>query len=396
MRRDVTVPLLDLRAQYATIKPEIDEAIARVVESQVFILGPQVSGLEEEMAGLLGCRHAIGCASGSDAILLALMALGVGAGDQVLCPAYTFFATAGSVARLGAVPVFADIDPATYNMDPDSARYAASRCDRLAAIMPVHLFGQAADLDAFLELGAELRVPVVEDAAQALGTRDGRGRRVGTCGRVSCFSFFPTKNLGGYGDGGLLTTDDDELAGRLRSLRVHGAQRRYYHDHVGLNSRLDALQAAVLRVKLRHLERWNEGRRANADWYDRAFAAAEGAAELELHTPQPAPPPAVHIYNQYVIRVAAGARDGLREHLTQRGIGSEIYYPVPLHLQKCFRYLGHHEGDLPHSESAARETLALPVYAELTQEQRRHVVDSIVEYAGRGSVASPGGMGQRS
>lgn len=388
MSAAMQVPLLDLRAQYATIRDEVSKAIERVVAAQGFILGPEVEGLEAEIAEYGEVAHAIGCASGSDALLLALMALGVKPGDEVLCPAYTFFATAGAVARVGAVPVFADIDPVTYNLDLSHAREVARGCKRLRAVIPVHLFGRAIDVEATLSLGREHGVPIIEDAAQAIGTRDQQGRRVGSQGTVGCFSFFPSKNLGGFGDGGVLTTGDAELAGRLRILRVHGMEPKYEHLLLGINSRLDALQAAVLRVKLPHLDTWSEGRRRNAHHYDTGFADAGAASSrvplseggLPLRTPQPTEPPATHIYNQYVIRVPAGRRDALRAHLLERGIGTEIYYPIGLHLQRCFAGLGYAPGSLPETESAARETLALPIYPELTESQRDYVIASVVEF----------------
>jgi dTDP-4-amino-4,6-dideoxygalactose transaminase len=284
-----------------------------------------------------------------------------------------------------------DIDPATYNIDPAAAREACARCTRLKAIMPVHLYGQAADVEAFLEAGREFGVPVIEDAAQAIGARDATGAPVGSRCDVGCFSFFPSKNLGCFGDGGIMTTNDEDLAERLRILRVHGSKPKYYHKVVGVNSRLDALQAAVLRVKLPWLDRWTEGRRRNAARYDRAFAvagaktsaAALTEAGLPLRTPQPASHAQSHIYNQYVIRVPAEARDALRDHLKERGVGTEIYYPVPLHLQECFAYLGGERGDLPHSESAAEETIALPIYPELTEGQIDHVANTIIAFLGR-------------
>jgi len=385
------VPLLDLRAQYATIRDEIDEVVHRVVESQVFIQGNEVSALEQELAAYCRTSHAVGCASGSDAILLALMAHGIEPGDEIICPSYTFFATAGSIATLRAVPVFVDIDPVTYNLDPESVRAAAKRCSRLAAIMPVHLFGRTADMDACLALGTELRVPVIEDAAQAIGTLDETGEPAGSRGSIGCFSFYPSKNLGGFGDGGLLTTNDAELAERLSILRVHGSKPKYYHELIGINSRLDALQAAVLRVKFRHLPAWSDARRANAAVYDLAFteAGAQTSAVplaeggFPLRTPQPPEAPASHIYNQYVIRVPAELRDSLREHLRTNGIGSEIYYPVPLHRQECFRYLGEPVVDLSQSESAAAETLALPIYPELSEQQRGHVIKTLIEFIDR-------------
>ncbi len=391
MTRKTEVPLLDLRAQYATIKDEIDDVVRRVVESQLFVLGEEVSSLERELAEYCGTSHAVGCASGSDAILLALMAHGVEPGAEIICPSHTFFATAGSIAWLKAVPVFADIDPATYNMDPASARAAAARCSRLAAIMPVHLFGRTADMDAFLALGEELGVPVIEDAAQAIGSLDETGVAAGSRGLIGCFSFYPSKNLGGFGDGGLLTTDDAGLAERLSLLRVHGAKPKYYHELIGINSHLDAIQAAVLRVKFRHLPAWSDARRANAAAYDHAFAEAGAQTSavplaeggFPLRTPQPSGAPASHIYNQYVIRVPAELRDSLREHLRTSGIGTEIYYPVPLHRQECFRYLGEPVVDLSQSESAAAETLALPIYPELSDQQRGHVVKTVIGFIGR-------------
>jgi dTDP-4-amino-4,6-dideoxygalactose transaminase len=384
------VPLLDLRAQYASIRDEVDAAIRGVVESQAFILGPEVDALEREIAAYCRARFAVGCASGSDALLLALVALGVEPGDEVICPAYTFFATGGAIARLGAVPVFADIEPFSYNLDPEAARAAARRCKRLKALMPVHLFGQSADLAAFESLGRVLGVPVIEDAAQAIGTCDAQGQRIGARGAIACFSFFPSKNLGAFGDGGMCTTNDARLADLMSIQRQHGSRPKYHHHVFGVNSRLDALHAAVLRVKLRHLDRWTAGRQANAAWYDRAFAAAGAsttATPIEdggfpLRTPAPVTGPRErHIYNQYVIAVPAGTRDALRAELTAKGIGTEVYYPVPIHLQECFSQLGGRPGDLPHTEAAADRTIALPIYAELTAEQKEHVVRTIVAFA---------------
>jgi dTDP-4-amino-4,6-dideoxygalactose transaminase len=396
----VSVPLLDLKAQYAPIKDEIRAAIDVVCDSQQFVLGPWVGQLESAVANYVGAKHAISCASGSDAIMLALMALGIGkaggyAGgtgderDEVICPSFTFFATGGYIVRAGATPVFAEIDPATYNVDPDSVRAVAKKCRRLKAIMPVHLFGQAADMDALLAIGRELGVPVIEDAAQAIGTRDATGVRVGTRGAIGCFSFFPSKNLGAFGDGGILTTNDAQIAERLSILRVHGGKPKYYHKWIGVNSRLDSLQAAVVQVKLKYLDQWTAGRQRNAAHYDRAFTSAGALASaspltaesgLPLRIPHAAPKKIWHIYNQYVIRVPADMRDALRAHLTQRNIGTEIYYPVPLHLQECFHYLGHRKGDLPETEAAANETIALPIYPELTQEQLDHAAGSVIEY----------------
>ena len=383
------VPLLDLKAQYASIKEEVKTAIDSVLESQHFILGPEVANLEASIASYVGSRFAIGCASGSDAILLALSALDIGRYDEVICPSYTFFATAGYVTRVGARPVFADIDPATYNLDPESVRAVARHCRRLKAIMPVHLFGQAADMDAFTQIGAEFGVPIVEDAAQAIGCRDRTGARVGTRSAISCFSFFPSKNLGAFGDAGMVTTNDAELAERMSVLRVHGGKPKYYHKWIGVNSRLDSLQAGILKVKLKYLDRWSDQRRMNAERYDELFQAAGAALSRESFASPSAIPLRVpsrggwsesHIYNQYVIRVPARLRDGLRAHLTQQRIGTEIYYPVPLHLQECFSYLGHRQGEFPESEGAARETLALPIYPELTVPQIEYVVETVVGY----------------
>jgi dTDP-4-amino-4,6-dideoxygalactose transaminase len=394
------VPLLDLKAQYATIKDEIRAVIDDVCESQQFVLGPWVSELEKSIAAYVGSKFAIGCASGSDAIMLALMALGIGkagayAGgtgdesDEVICPSYTFFATGGYIVRAGATPVFAEIDPVTYNVDPDAVRALAKKCTRLKAIMPVHLFGQAADMDAMMEIGREFGVPVIEDAAQAIGTRDSGGAMVGTRGVIGCFSFFPSKNLGAFGDGGILTTSDAGLADRLNQLRVHGMKPKYHHKWVGVNSRLDSLQAAVLSVKLKHLEAWTAARQRNAAHYNRAFTAAGAMttaspwmadAGLPLRTPHEAGGKARHIYNQYVIRVPAELRDPLRAHLTQHNIGSEIYYPVPLHLQECFADLGSRTGNLPETEAAANETIALPIYPELTTQQLDRVATTIIQH----------------
>jgi dTDP-4-amino-4,6-dideoxygalactose transaminase len=383
-----TVPLLDLKAQYATIKSEVLAAIEPVIESQYFIMGPDIAALEKECAGYCRTAHAVGCASGSDALLLALMAIGVEAGDEIICPSYTFFATGGAIARLGARPIYVDIDPVTYNIDFAAAREAARQCTSLKAIMPVHLFGQAVDMTACLALAQELGVPVLEDAAQAIGAKDEDGETVGSRGLMGCFSFFPSKNLGGFGDGGLITTNDAEIYEKLAMLRVHGMKPKYYHKYVGINSRLDSLQAAVLRVKLRHLDAWTDGRQRNAARYDRLFAQAGAATSatplfeggLPLRTPHSVSAPARHIYNQYVIRVPSVMRDPLRKHLADRNIGTEVYYPVPLHLQECFLDLGYRKGDLPVTEEAAEQTIALPIYPELTAEQIDHVAGSTIEY----------------
>jgi dTDP-4-amino-4,6-dideoxygalactose transaminase len=369
------VPLLDLRRQYGTIKQEIDGAIAEVVESQGFKLGPKVAEFEGLIAEYCGTRRAVGVASGSDALLLALMAYGVGRDDEVITTPYTFFATGGAIARLGAVPVFVDIDPATYNMAPSGID--AAMTGRTKAIMPVHLYGQCADMDPIMETARKHGVVVIEDAAQAIGA-EYKGRRAGSLGDIGCFSFFPSKNLGGYGDGGMITTNDDTVADLLVSLREHGQTlkdggetQQYHHWTVGLNSRLDALQAAILTVKFRHLDQWSDGRARNADHYTGRFA---GSAVIPPHREEWNR----HIYNQYMIRLAD--RDGLMAHLRANGIGCALYYPVPLHLQECFASLGYHEGDLPESEKAARETLSIPIFALLTESEKDFVATTILEY----------------
>ena len=372
------VPLLDLKAQYETIRDEVLAAVDRVFESQQFILGAEVESFEREAAAYCGARHAIGCASGSDALLLALMAVGVQPGDEVITTAFSFFATGGMIARLGARPVYIDIRRDDFNLDPELIEQAIT--PRTRAILPVHLFGQCAEMDAILDVARRHEIPVIEDAAQAIGA-DYRRRRAGTMGLAGCFSFFPTKNLGGAGDGGLLTTDDDALAERLRLLRVHGMQPKYYHRFVGINSRLDALQAAVLRVKLKHLDGWTEARQRNAARYERLF----GEAGLQEVVVPAANAECRHIYHQYTIRCAR--RDELMADLKEAGIGTEVYYPLPLHLQECFAYLGYHRGDLPVSEEAARESLSLPVYSELTEEMQRYVVERITRFY-RGSAAT--------
>ena len=377
MAQNMTVPLLDLRAQYEAIKDEVDEAVHRVLERQGFVLGPEVDALERRLAEYCQVDHAIGCASGSDALLLALWAHRVGPGDEVICPSWTFYATAGSVAVLGATPVFVDIDPVTYNIRPDLVRERAATCKRLRAIIPVDMYGQCADMSGFVELGEQFKVPIIEDAAQAIGARDAQGEPAGSRGSVGCFSFYPTKNLGGIGDGGMVTANDPNVAARLRKLRVHGERKRYYHDLIGFNSRLDALQAAVLNVKLRYLDGWSNKRRENARHYDAAFAAADVPG---LVPPRPPLGMGLHIYHQYVIRVPAEHRDPLREHLRDADIGSEAYYPVPLHLQECFEHLGYSSGDLPESEKAALETVALPIYPERTTEQLVDLAATIIAY----------------
>lgn len=370
------IPLHDLQGQHAPLREELIEALARLIDSGQFILGGEVRAFEDEAARYTGTRHAIGCASGSDALLLALMALGIGAGDEVITSPFTFFATGSAIARLGAVPRFADIEPRTYNLDPTLIEAAIT--PRTKAIIPVHIYGQCADMDAVGEIAARHNLLVIEDAAQAAGA-EYRGRRAGALGAVGCFSFYPTKNLGAAGDAGMLTTDDDRLAERLRVLRVHGGETEYLHREVGINSRLDALQAAVLRIKLPHLDIWSNARRERADTYTQMFTEA-GLGELV--TPPYVDPAALHVYHLYVVRVAAARRDALMAHLKARGIGTKVYYPVPLHLQECFGYLGHGEGDFPEAERASLETLALPVYPDLTAEQQEYVVAAIREFFG--------------
>lgn len=370
---DAGVPLLDLRAQYAPLREELLEAVERVFESQAFILGAEVEKLEAEFASYSQTKHAIGCASGSDALLLALMATDVKAGDEVVTTPYSFFATASSIARLDAAPRFVDIEPDTYNISVEKIEDAIT--ERTRAVMPVHLFGQCAAMDAINEIASKRSLHVIEDAAQAVGSEERGGRRAGSMGAIGCFSFYPTKNLGGAGDGGIMTTNDDALAQRLKTLRVHGGATKYHHTEIGVNSRLDALQAAVLRVKLPHLDDWSNARAAHAEAYRRLFADAGLCEEMELPREREG---VRHIYNQFVVRVRGeGRRDALIEHLKNARIGSEVYYPVPLHLQECFRHLGHREGDFPEAERAARETLALPVYPELTAQQQERVVSSI-------------------
>jgi dTDP-4-amino-4,6-dideoxygalactose transaminase len=388
------IPILDLKAQYKSIEDEIHAAIERVVASQQFILGPEVEALEEEVAAYSHCRYGIGVSSGTDALLVSLMAIGLQPGDEVITTPYTFFATAGSIARLGGRPVFVDIDPGTYNIDP--AGIEAVITSRTKAIMPVHLFGQMADMDPIMAIAERHGLYVIEDAAQAIGA-EYKGRRAGSIGHLGCFSFFPSKNLGGFGDGGMVVTNDPELADRVKLLRGHGARPKYYHKVVGGNFRLDALQAAVLRVKLKYLDSWTSGRQRNAATYRRLFADAgltigppscmtagcqahkEGACMLspgKVVLPVEAPERR-HIYNQFIIRVSQ--RDRVIEALKAHRIGHEIYYPVPLHLQECFAYLGQRPGDLPASECAAAETLALPIYPELTDAMLARVVEAVAE-----------------
>lgn len=385
----IRVPLLDLKAQYAQFRSEALAAIESVCDSQQFILGEHVRALETEIAAYCGASHGVGVSSGTDALLLALMALGLGTGDEVITSPFTFFATAGTIARSGARPLFCDIEPGTFNLSPAAVqRFIDERCassegglvhratgGRVRALMPVHLYGQAADISALRDIARRYQLFIIEDAAQAIGTETADGKRVGSLGDVGCFSFFPSKNLGAFGDAGLCTTQDPALAERMRVLRVHGGKPKYFHALIGGNFRIDELQAAVLRVKLKHLDEWTAGRQRNAAYYDEAFARASLAPRLRT------PPRATrgrHIYNQYIVR--AERRDALRAFLTERQIGTEIYYPVPLHLQECFAYLGYAAGDFPHSERAAAETLALPIYPELSREQLDTVVAAVAAF----------------
>jgi dTDP-4-amino-4,6-dideoxygalactose transaminase len=365
----LNVPFLELTAQWQPLRAEILRAITRVCDSQRFVLGREVEALERTLAAMLQTRHAIGVSSGTDALICALMALGIGPGDEVITSTYSFFATAGSIVRLGAKPVLVDIDPATFNLDVESSRAAIS--SRTKAIMPVHLFGQCADMDPLIDIATRAAVPIVEDAAQAIGSVY-KGRSAGTFGSLACFSFFPSKNLGAFGDAGLVTANDDQLAARVRLLRNHGAEQQYFHRMVGGNFRLDELQAAVLSVKAPHLEAWTAGRRRNAARYRALF---EAAGLLDRVTMPFAPPDSMHSYNQFVIRVPS--RDGVKQRLAANGIGSAIYYPVPFHLQECFAGLGYPQGAFPHAEAAARESLALPIFPELSEAQQAHVVDTI-------------------
>jgi dTDP-4-amino-4,6-dideoxygalactose transaminase len=376
----LNVPLLDLRPQFRELESEIREAVGEVLASTQYILGPKVEALEAAIASYGGAKHAVGVSSGTDALLASLMALDVGFGDTVLTSPYSFFATAGTIARLQAKPVFVDIDPDSYNLDADAVRRwlntdSADRA-RLKAIMPVHLYGQCAEMDPILNLARQAGIPVVEDAAQAIGaTYPGRGgvRQAGTMGDFGCFSFFPSKNLGGIGDGGMIVTNNPDLADRVRRLRNHGMHPKYYHAEVGGNFRLDPIQAAVLLVKLPHLDRWTDLRRENAMRYDSQLNGES------LDTPSATFGREHHTYNQYVIR-APGRREELRAHLTANGVGHEVYYPVPLHMQECFGSLGLRPGAFPHSEAAANETLALPVYPGLTGEQQEYVIETLAGF----------------
>lgn len=371
------VPLLDLKAQYSTIKGEVEAAIAEVMESQHFILGPKVEQCEKAIAKYSNCEFAVGMTSGSDALLACLMVENIGPGDEVITTPYTFFATVGAISRLGATPVFVDIDPNTYNIDKN--QIAAKITGKTRAIIPVHLYGQMADMDSIMSLAEEHKLVVIEDAAQAIGS-EYKGRRAGSIGHYGCFSFFPSKNLGAAGDGGMIVTNDAERAERLRVLRAHGSKPKYHHKVVGGNFRLDALQAAIVSSKLPHLDSWTSGRQRNAKLYDQLFVEA-GLAGADRGTSTVVLPKVLmsrHIFNQYVIRTSK--RDQLQAFLQKQGIGTEVYYPVPMHIQECFAYLGFKTGDFPESEAAARETLALPIYPELSEAQIRYVVKCVREF----------------
>jgi dTDP-4-amino-4,6-dideoxygalactose transaminase len=373
------VPMLDLKAQYRTIRDEIRPAIDEVCDAQYFILGPKVEAFERSVAAYSGARFAVGVSSGTDALLAALMALDVRPGDEVITSPFTFFATGGVIHRLNAKPVFVDIDPATFNIDPAKIEAAVTR--RAKAIIPVHLFGQMADMDPIMALSRRLGIPVIEDGAQSIGA-EYKSRRCGSIGDLGCFSFFPSKNLGAFGDAGMILTNDQALYDKLKLLRVHGAPSTYFHKVVGGNFRLDALQAAVLDVKLKHLDAWSDGRKKNADYYDRAFAAAGLTGRGAIKTPAPVYRASgdrhYHIYNQYTIQ--AENRDKLQAHLKAASIGCAVYYPIPLHLQECFAPLGYAPGAFPAAEKAAGAVLSLPVYPELTDEMKDYVVAKIIEF----------------
>jgi dTDP-4-amino-4,6-dideoxygalactose transaminase len=367
------IPLLDLQAQHSAIRDEVLAEITRVVDSQKFIMGEDVQALERQIASYCGVSHAIGCASGSDALMLALMALEIGHGDEVLTVPYTFFATAGSIHHLGAIPVFIDVEPETFNMDATRIEAALKKHPKIKAIVPVHLFGGCADLDPICEIAKHYGIPVIEDAAQSIGG-EYKGRRAGSIGEIGCLSFFPSKNLGAFGDAGMLITNDARLSDRLKALRVHGSLRKYYHEWVGVNSRLDALQAAILRVKLRYLDQWTAGRQRNADAYRRLFTEAQVPVTL----PQAAPYQTRHVYNQFVIR--GKKRDELKKYLEENGVGTEVYYPLSLHQQPCFAGLGYQRGDFPVSEQLAADSLALPIYAELGTDNIEYIVRQIQSF----------------
>jgi dTDP-4-amino-4,6-dideoxygalactose transaminase len=366
----MAVPFLDIVAQYKTVQAEVEKAILDVARSGKYVLGEHVAAIEHTLAQYVGARHAVGCASGTDALILALRAVGVGPGDEVITTSYSFFATASAIILVGATPVFVDIDPRTYNVDTQGVEKKLNV--RTKAIIPVHLYGQPAEMEPLVALSKEWGVRIIEDACQSIGA-EYRGKRAGAIGDVGCVSFYPTKNLSGMGDGGMLFAEDDEIAERLRILREHGAKPRYHHKIVGYNSRLDEIQAAALLVKTKLLEEWTEKRRANAKLYNEFFLGSTIGTPYDL-------PYVRHVYNQYVVRVQN--RDGLMEHLKAKGIGSAIYYPVPLHLQECFGALGYKQGDMPEAEKAAEETLALPIYPELTQDQIGEVAKAVVDFYG--------------
>lgn len=386
------VPLLDLKPQYQSLKNELDDALLKVAESQYFILGPEVEKMEKELCSYLDCRHAAGVSSGTDALLLALMALDIKPGDEVIVPTYSFFATAGVISRLNAVPVFTDIDPVTFNIKPEDVERKITR--KTKAVIPVHLYGQCCEMREIVDIAVRHNIKIIEDAAQAIGAQYKDGRSAGTIGTAGCFSFFPSKNLGCFGDGGLITTNDDELAEKIRILRVHGAEPKYYHKIIGGNFRLDAIQAAVIRIKLPYLDSWSAKRRINAEIYTNLFIDA-GLAERTGETAfnvknRVLLPKAVykspglrnyHIYNQFIIRVEK--RDELRKFLGENKIGSEVYYPVPFHMQECFSTLGYREGDFPAAEEAAANSLALPIYPELSNDQIKYVVEKISEFVNK-------------
>lgn len=369
----MNVPLLNLQLQYASVRDDVRQAVERVFDSQRFVLGDEVRSLEASIAEYVETKHSITCASGSDALLLALMALDVGAGDEIITTPFTFFATGAAIARSGARPVFVDIDPRTYNLDASPVSDLIN--SRTKAILPVHIYGQCAAMDPLLAISEGRGVPIIEDAAQAIGATD-RGRKAGSMGLMGTFSFYPTKNLGGAGDGGILTTSDDDVAQRLRRLRNHGGATEYQHEEVGINSRLDELQAAVLNVKLPHLDTWSDERARKADIYDELLSKAHLDFEL---VPPARREGARHIFHQYVIRVP-GHRDALMEHLKDQGVGTKVYYPIPLHRQECFADLGYKEGEFPEAERAARETFALPIYPELTESQQAYVVETLESF----------------
>lgn len=370
--KSMNVPLLDLKIQYQAIEQDIKQAIQKVIDSQHFIMGPEVAEFEDAAAKYIGAKHAIGVASGSDALLLSLIALNIKPGDEVITTTFSFFATAGSIARTGAIPVFVDIDPRTFNCDPNQIADALKKHKRVKAIMPVHLYGQCVEMDPILELAGKYNCAVIEDAAQAIGATY-KGRKAGTMGVLTGFSFFPSKNLGGWGDGGMVTTNDDNLAQLIRKLRLHGSSKKYYHQFVGMNSRLDTIQAAILKAKLKYLDSWSAGRAERAAYYNKLF---QSTGLTDVITTPFVHPDCNHIYHQYTITVKSD-RDLFKNFLKDKGIGTEVYYPLPLHLQECFTGLGYKKGDLPVSEKASFEALSLPIYPELTSKQQEHVVESI-------------------